>query len=143
MDFSVKPGDNFYRYANGDWLKTHPVLNSGTSRSSFNELQENNDKKLYALLDSVAAITDAPPGSIIQKLRDFYRAGMDTAAIKKAGLDPLKAQLARIDSIEDIDGLLHEIALEHTEGIEALFGFNVLPDQKNAAKEMCHFRPGG
>lgn len=143
IDNSVKPGDNFFQYANGSWLKTNPIPGSETRWGSFNELQENNYSALHHLLDSAAAVKNAPKGSLVQKVGDFYRTGMDTAAINAAGITPVKAILARIDAVKDVNGLLAEIALEHTQGIGELFSFGVSPDDKNVTKEICQFGQGG
>lgn len=143
MDTTVHPGDNFFQYANGAWLKNNPIPKSQTRWGSFNELDENNNKILRQLLDSAAAITTAAKGSSIQMVGDFYRTGMDSVAIDKAGLLPLKSRLERIEQIKDINGLMSEIALAHTEGIGQLFNFSISPDDKNVTKQICQFYQGG
>ena len=143
MDTTVHPGDNFFMYANGAWLKTNPVPGDQTRWGSFNILAENNLKALHTILDSAAGVKNAPAGSTVQKVGDFYRTGMDSVAIEKAGIEPLKATLARIDAVKDVNGLLAEIALEHAEGGGAVFGFGVSPDDKMVTKEICQFGQGG
>ena len=143
MDTSVKPGDNFFLYANGTWLKNNPIPKSETRWGSFNELQENNYKALHKLLDSAAAIKNAPKGTLVQKVGDFYRTGMDSNAINKAGLTPLKGLMARISSVKDVNGLIAEIAKEHTEGVGTVFSFGISPDDKNVTNEICQFGQGG
>ena len=143
MDTSIHPGDNFFLYANGAWLKANPVPGDQTRWGSFNILAENNLKALHGILDSAAGVKNAPAGSAIQKVGDFYRTGMDSVAIDKAGITPLKDVLTRIDNIKDINGLLAEINLEHTEGLSPVFSFGISPDDKNVTKEMCQFGPGG
>ncbi|MCF8450427.1 MAG: M13 family metallopeptidase [Taibaiella sp.] len=143
MDTTVHPGDNFFQYANGAWLKNNPIPKSQTRWGSFNELVENNNTILRQLLDSSAAITNAAKGSSIQMVGDFYRTGMDSVAIDKAGLLPLKSRLERIEEIKDISGLISEITLAHTEGIGQLFSFSVSPDDKNVTKQICQFYQGG
>jgi putative endopeptidase len=143
MDTTVHPGDNFFQYANGAWLSKNPIPKSETRWGSFNELDENNNAVLHQLLDSVAAITAAPKGSIAQMVGDFYRTGMDSAAIEKAGLAPLNALIARINAIADANGVMAEIALQHTQGIGQLYSFSVSPDDKNVTKQICQFGHGG
>jgi putative endopeptidase len=143
IDKTVKPGDNFFMYANGAWLKTNPIPKSETRWGSFNELQENNNNALHHLLDSAAAVKNAPKGSLVQKVGDFYRTGMDSVAINKAGITPLKGILSRIDAVTDANSLLNEIALEHTQGIGTVFSFGISPDDKNVTKEICQFGQGG
>ena len=143
IDTGVRPGDNFFQYANGAWLKKNPIPKSETRWGSFNELQENNYKALHALLDSAAGIKNAPAGSIVQKVGDFYRTGMDSAAIDKAGITPLKEVMDRIDAIKDANSLVAEVALEHTQGIAPLFSFGISPDDKNVVKEICQFGQAG
>ncbi|MDR3681825.1 MAG: M13 family metallopeptidase [Flavipsychrobacter sp.] len=143
IDNSVRPGDNFYMYANGTWLKNNPIPSTETEWGSFNEVQEFNYKALHTLLDSAMRLHNAAKGSTIQKVGDFYRSGMDTVAIEKAGIKPLAGSLARIEKIKTTDELLKEIALEQTEGINPLYGFSVGPDDKDVTKEICQFSQAG
>jgi putative endopeptidase len=143
MDTTVHPGDNFFMYANGAWLKKNPIPKDQTRWGSFDKLVENNYKALHALLDSAAGIKNAPAGSLVQKVGDFYRTGMDSAANDKAGIEPLRGILTRIDNVKDANELIAEIALEHTQGLGLLFAFYVSPDDKNVTKEICQFSQSG
>jgi putative endopeptidase len=143
MDTAVRPGDNFFMYANGTWLKNNPIPESKTRWGSFNELDENNNSVLHKLLDSAAAITNAAKGSAVQMVGDFYRTGMDSSGAEKAGLSPLAPIMTRIDGISDANALLAEIAYEHTQGIGQVFYFAVSPDDKNVTKQICQFGQGG
>jgi putative endopeptidase len=143
MDTAVRPGDNFFLYANGAWLKNNPIPKSKTRWGSFNELVENNNEILHKLLDSAAAASGAPKGSNVQMVGDFYRTGMDSLAIEKAGITPLASILQRIAGIKDAAGVLAEVTAEHTQGIGPLFGFYVSPDDKNVTKQICQFGQGG
>ncbi len=143
IDTTVRPGDNFFQYANGAWLKSNPIPKSKTRWGSFNELDENNNNVLRQLLDSAVAVKDAAKGSNMQMVGDFYRTGMDSMAIENAGMAPLGGILGRIDAIKDVNSLMAEVALEHTQGIGQLFSFSVSPDDKNVTKEMCQFGHGG
>ncbi len=143
MDTTVHPGDNFFLYANGTWLKNNPVPGDKTRWGSFDELIENNNKALHSLLDSASNMKTAAAGSSWQKVGDFYRSGMDSNTINKAGITPMNPVLDRIKAIKDVNGLLTEIATEHTQGIGPLFSFGVGPDDKNVSKEICQFGQGG
>ncbi len=143
MDLSVRPGDNFFQYANGAWLKTNPIPGDQTRWGSFNILAENNLKALHGILDEAAAVKNAKPGSAVQKVGDYYRTGMDSIAIEKAGIAPLKPHLARIEAIKDVKGLIDEITYEHTIGLSPLFSFGISPDDKNVVKEICQFGQAG
>lgn len=143
MDTAVRPGENFFMYANGAWLKNNPIPESKTRWGSFNELDENNNSVLHKLLDSAAAITNASKGSAVQMVGDFYRTGMDSSGAEKAGLSPLAPIMTRIDGISDANALLAEIAYEHTQGIGQVFYFAVSPDDKNVTKQICQFGQGG
>lgn len=142
MDLSVKPGDNFYRYANGSWLKNTPIPPSETRWGSFNELIENNYQALHALLDS-AANAHGAHGSADQKIGDFYRSGMDTVAIESAGIKPLAPDFVMIDKIGTPTQLMKEIAYLHTIGLGSVFNFGVSPDDKHVSNMICQFYQGG
>ncbi len=143
MDTTVKPGNNFFEYANGTWLKNNPIPSTETRWGSFNELQENNYAALHTLLNDAAANKNAAAGSAEQKVGDMYRSGMDSTGIEKAGITPLNDMFARIDAIQDVNGLVNEITREHTEGMGQVFGFYVSPDDKNVTKEISQFFQGG
>ena len=142
IDANVRPGENFYRFANGSWLKNNPIPADQTRWGSFNELQENNYRALHTLLESAAA-AHAAKGSKEQMVGDFYRSGMDSSAIERAGIMPLKPYLARISNITDAEGIIREVALEHTTGLNTLFSFGISPDDKEVTKEICQFFQGG
>ncbi|WP_276132096.1 M13 family metallopeptidase [Polluticoccus soli] len=143
MDTTVRPGDNFFLYANGAWLSKNPIPGSETRWGSFNELQEGNYKALHELLEGAAGDKNAKAGSATQKVGDIYRTGMDSAAIDKAGITPMNEVLSRINAIQDANGILNEVALEHTQGIGQLFGVYVAPDDKNVTKNITQFYQGG
>jgi len=142
MDFSIKPGDNFYLYANGNWIKNNPVPGSKTRWGSFDMLREESSKRLKELLTEAAA----KPGSsaIMQKIGDFYASGMDSTAIEQLGWQPIRSDLQTIDAINDVDGFLNQIASYRTEGIGgALFGFSIQPDRKNVNEYIPALSQGG
>ena len=143
MDTTIHPGDDFFQYANGTWLKNNPIPKTESSWGSFNEVFENNNRALHSILDSCAAIGNAPKGSIVQKVGDFYRSGMDSIAINKVGLMPLNDITTRIDNITDATGVLEVITWMHTQGLGQLFSFGIGPDDKDVSKEICQFGQGG
>lgn len=142
MDTTVRPNDNFYLYANGSWLKNNPPPPDQTRWGSFNQLVENNNNAVHELLED-AAKKNATAGTKEQMAGDLYKSGMDSANIDKAGISPLKPHLDRINAITDAAGIMREVAMEHTMGINALFSFGVSPDDKNVSKEICQFFQGG
>jgi len=142
MDKSVKPGDNFYRYANGRWLDKNPVPPSETRWGSFNELQENNYKALHELLEEAAA-SKAPANTAEGKIGNFYRSGMDSTRIEKEGLTPLQADFARIGKIKNTKELMQEFAYLHTQGLGQGFSFYVGPDDKEVTRMAAQFYQGG
>src|SRR5881398_2016991 len=81
MDLSVKPGDNFYLYANGNWIRNNPVPASKTRWGSFDALREESSKRLRELLTDAAAHSST--NASLQKIGDFYASGMDSAHIEQ------------------------------------------------------------
>jgi putative endopeptidase len=143
MDTTVSPGENFFLYANGTWLKNTKIPDDQTRWGSFNQLIENNQNNLRALLDEAGSKKDAKSGSTEQKVGDLYRSAMDTVAINKAGIAPMNPALARIDAITDANGVMKEIANLQTQGLSELFGMAIGPDDKNVTKLIPQFYQGG
>ncbi|WP_345951673.1 M13 family metallopeptidase [Mucilaginibacter sp. PAMB04274] len=145
IDPSVKPGDDFFEYANGGWLKSNTIPAKETRWGSFNILNDDNKKKLQAIVQEVSKTSaTAPKGSIKQRVGDMYASAMDTMAIEKRGYDPIKADLKRIDAIADINGVVNEIVYERANAIGSpLFSFGIRQDPKNVSKYVVGLGQGG
>jgi putative endopeptidase len=98
MDRSVRPGDDFYRYANGAWERQTAIPGDRGSVSGFAVAARRAEEQLTALVQATAA-AKAPPGSDLRRIGDFYTAFLDTAAIAARGMAPLRPLLARIEAI--------------------------------------------
>ena len=142
MDSSVKPGDNFFEYANGKWIKSAIIPDDQSGWGSFNTLYEDNIHNLKSLLED-ASKSGGAKGSIEQKLGDYYASGMDTVAIEKVGAEPLKPMLAKIDAVKDYKGLMELIADAYTKGDGDLLGVYVGADEKNSAQNIPIFYQTG
>lgn len=82
MNLSVSPGDDFYEYAQGDWIKNHPVPADKSRYGEFTIVADRNYEYIKEIVTSAANNTSAPEGSDEQKIGEFYRVGMDTAALE-------------------------------------------------------------
>ncbi|QJD95037.1 M13 family metallopeptidase [Mucilaginibacter robiniae] len=142
MDTTVKPGDNFFDYANGAWLKKTDIPASETGWGSFNVLYNNNQKHLHQILEDISAQGN-DKGSKEQKVADLYASGMDTVAIEKLGYSPVKPTLAKINALKDYKELLTYVADSFKDGDGYLLGFYVGPDDKNSTKNMPQFGQSG
>ncbi|MGI4750272.1 MAG: M13 family metallopeptidase [Janthinobacterium lividum] len=144
MDLSVKPGDNFFEYANGTWLKNNTIPAKETSWGSFMQLRDFNINAVQSLLKKAEADKNAAPGSIEKRVGDFYAAGMDSVTIEKLGYSPIKPDMEKINQIKDLKGVLDEVAYMRTNGIGSpMFGFGIGQDSKNPNQMVVNLRQGG
>ncbi len=141
MDSSVKPGDDFYRYANGNWLKTNPIPASKTSWGSFNELRERSSEAMKTLLED--ATKNTAKSRLHQLVGDFYASGMDSLFVNRFGSEPIRPDLMQIDRLSTKETILNEMAQLRTQGTGMLFSFFVAQDRKNPAKYLPQFGQGG
>ncbi|MBK0380237.1 M13 family metallopeptidase [Mucilaginibacter segetis] len=133
MDTTVKPGDDFFKYANGKWIKENPIPDAYSYWGLGNIVQEDLRSKLKKINED-AMKANAEKGSNTQKIGDFYYTGMDTVSIEKQGLSPLKDELAKIDHITDIKSLVNEFAHLATIGVPTPIGAYAGQDDKNSDK---------
>ncbi|WP_374948902.1 M13 family metallopeptidase [Mucilaginibacter sp.] len=142
MDASAKPGDDFFLYANGKWLKENPIPGAYSSWGIGNLVQEDLRSKLKKINED-ALKQNAAKGSNTQKIGDFYYSGMDTVTIEKQGITPLKAELARVDAIKDVPGLVNEFAYLETIGVQTPIGAYAGQDDRNSAKIILQLSQSG
>lgn len=142
MDVSVKPGDNFYLYANGGWLKANPVPASKTRWGSFDVLRLNSLERLRTLSEDASA--NSSKNSIYQRVGDLYASAMDSAAIETLGYTPIKSELERLNALTTKDQVLTEIATLRMKGVGGLlFRFGVGQDDKNVNQYIPEIGQGG
>jgi putative endopeptidase len=98
-DLSVKPGDDFYHYADGHWLEAHTIPADRTRWGSFDELDERSLQQVLSIVQKLPP--DAPEGSNAQKVGDYYRAFIDTAAIDQKGIGPARAGIDAISAAKN------------------------------------------
>ena len=142
MDTTAKPGDNFFQYASGAWIKKTEIPASETGWGSFYTLYDDNQKNLRKILDQLAT-EKVTAGSKEQKVGDLYTSGMDTVTIDKLGYEPVKPQLAKVEAIKDYKQLIDAAADYYTAGNGFIFGFYVGPDDKISIKNAVGFGQAG
>jgi putative endopeptidase len=142
LDTTVAPGDDFFSYANGTWIKNHPIPASESNSGIGIEVQ----KEVYGRLRQTsidAAKASATAGSNQQKIGDFWAVGIDSLKADKLGTAPIKPELDRIAAMKtaaDVPGVIaHEIQL----GVRALIGPRVSQDDKNSDKMALYLHQSG
>lgn len=141
-DSAVAPGDNFFRYANGGWFKRNPIPASENSNGLWRMIGDTINAQVLQICTRSAS-TESPKGSNKQKIGDFHASGMDTVAIEKAGMTPLKQEMDRIAQVTSIPTMLSAMSHLHTLGAGPGFSFYVGQDDKISTKYAVFFGQGG
>ena len=142
LDTTVSPAVDFFQYANGGWLKKHPIPASEASWGIGNEVRE----QLYVNLRKIneeSAAANAAPGSDAQKIGDFWATAMDTVKIEQQGIHPLDAELARIDAIRNANDVMNVTFAQGPLQVGPFFGFYVYQDEKRSDVQAAHLSQGG
>ena len=142
MDTSVKPGDDFYKFVNGGWEKRTEIPADRSSWGGFGILRDLSDTRTRAIIDDVSKQTNAP-GSVAQKVGDFYASFMDEATVEARGAAPLKPELAKIDAIKSRDDLARAFGEANRLGITAPVAIGVEQDLKDNTKYSAYVGQGG
>ena len=143
VDKTCKPCEDFYNYANGEWLKRNPVPAAYPSWGRFNELAERNRDELRGILESAAADSKQTAGSNQQKIGDFYASCMDEKQINAAGAKPLDPEFGRIAAIRSVADLQAEVGRLQSVGVRALFDFGSTQDMKDSTRVIGGADQGG
>jgi putative endopeptidase len=143
LDTTCKPCQDFFQFVSGGWIKRNPIQPEYASWGRFNELQNKNQEVLRQILEAAAQNKNAAPGSIEQKIGDFYAACMDTGQIEAAGVKPIETELNRIAAIASGAQLQDEVAHLQSLGTRALFSFGSQQDDKNSQQVIGGAGQGG
>ena len=143
-DSSVKPGDDFFLFANGSWIKKTEIPPEYSRWGAFNELIERNNDALHTIAEKASQTkVDPKLAPETQKVGDYYASGMDEKAIEAARTTPLTEEFGKIDAMKDRQDVLKQIAHLHGIGINAFFNFGSGQDSKDSNHDIAQAVQGG
>jgi len=143
MDTTIKPGNDFFTYTNGIWLKNNPIPADKNSRSTFDELFERNRHDIREIIEEAAASKDVQPGSNTEKIGTFYNSGMDTVSIEQKGISPLKMFFDKIESIRSVADVQSVGAYLQTYQVNPFFAVFSNQDSKNSTSVIAQCYQAG
>jgi putative endopeptidase len=132
MDLNYSPGNDFFEYVNGTWNKTHPIPEDKSYIGVWDELKENNRDDILEIIKEVSDNKDLPEGSIAQKIRDMYNAGMDTVLIWQLDFKPLEDLFTKNENIETVEDVIKFASQLQLYGADPLFFIFPSPDAENS-----------
>jgi putative endopeptidase len=142
LDAKVKPTEDFFLFSNGKWIAKSKIPASESRWGSFNELEQNNKKKLTQILD-FATKNSGQKGSQNQLLGDYYLSYTNMKARNKAGFQSVKVDLDEINALKSMEELPTMVAKLHLDGLGTLFSFGVDQDLKNIDRNVVYLSQGG
>jgi putative endopeptidase len=142
IDSSYNPGDDFFMYANGKWIKNNPIPPEESSWGIGYLVNNENEQRIHEICED-AAKENAAKGSASQKIGDFWTAAMDSAAIEKQGTKYLQPYLDKINAINDIPSFMNVVADLDKIGESALFRSGVDQDDKESNVMSFKLYQGG
>ena len=143
MDRSIKPGDDFFGYVNGNWVKQTQIPPDRSSVTMFSVLRDQVNTNAKVLMEEAVKNRQAPQGSKIQKIGDWYASFLDESQIEKLGLSPLKPKLERITAIKTRTDLARVLGENNGRlGVNPI-GAAIEPNPKDPSKRFVQLSVGG
>ena len=142
LDLTVAPGDDFYRYATGGWMKSHPLKPEYSRYGTMNVLTENNETRLRELFEALAA-SNPVPGSEAQKIDDLYKLGLDSTRLAAEGSSPLLKGLEDISAISDSRSFAEAVARLHQTACFPFFSAYVTADMTDSDMNVLYLSQSG
>jgi len=143
MDRSIKPGDDFFGYINGNWVKQTQIPPDRSTVTMFSVLRDQVNANAKALMEEAAKNRQASQGSKIQKIGDWYASFLDESQIEKLGLSPLKPELERITAIKTRTDLARVLGENNGRLDVTPIGVAIAPNPKDSSKRFVQLSVGG
>ena len=143
VDQSIRPQDDFYRYVNGTWLDKTEIPADKSSYGSFTALRDKARLDVLEIIEEMSKRENLEPGSDEQKVRDLYRSFMNTEKIDTLGIEPMKVDLRRIDTINNAEELASYFVESVKLSTSSPFGFWIDNDSKQPTKYSVYFTQSG
>lgn len=143
LDVEVRPGDDFYEYANGGWMKKNPLTAEYARYGQFDALAEKNREQLKELVLVQAALENLAPGSEAKKIGDLYNLAMDSVRRNSEGYAPIQPLLDKVAAVSDRSQLLPLSAELMRQGISTAFHVFFEADIMNSRENLLQIYQGG
>lgn len=142
LDTTVSPAVDFYQYSTGGWQKNNPLKPEYARFGSFDQLRENNVKRLNDLFAEMGTLK-TEKGTVEQKISDLYKQGLDSTRLNAEGAAPLKKYVDEIYAAADKDALVKIIAGLHNVSESSFFGAYVMSDLADSDNQILYLGQGG
>lgn len=139
---TIQPGDDFFEYANGSWLKANQIPNNETGWGIFNLVDDENYARIKKISED-ASSQNAAKGTPTQQIGDFFYTAMDSATINKNDSKPLEETLAQIELIKTNTELNSAITVLQLIGASPAYDMGISQDMKNSDKNVLYLSQGG
>lgn len=145
MDMQADPCQNFYQYANGNWLAQNPIPSDRSRYSAYDEITERNLSSLKQIAELARqSLPQAASMSVASRVvANFYASGMNEAAIEAAGIQALEPESVRINGLRNHTEILPLIANLQQQGLSPLFSFSIEQDAKNSSRVIPQLTQAG
>ena len=142
MNTAIAPGDDFYRYVNGNWLEDTAIPADRSNYGAFTVLADEAETDLRSIIEEAAA-EDAAIGSDAQKVGDFYTSFMNQDVIERLGINPLQETLAQLDAVSNRQDMLEVMTALNYIGVQMPFSFYINVDERQTDQYIAYVFQSG
>ena len=142
LDTTAVAGDDFFRYACGGWMDSHPLTDEYSRFGSFDKLAEDNREQLRTLITSIAE-TENAPGTVAQKIGDLYNMAMDSTARNERGIAPIQPVMDRIAALKKNSEVMPLVAELSRQGMGGFFHVYIDADIMDSKQNLVQLYQGG